>query len=345
MKNQAFIDGNKRIAAILFIYFLQFYGILTRNGKDIISDKTLASLTLLIAESNPQEKSTMIDLIIYLVIKRRKFMPEIAEVQTVRETLKKRILNKKIKEINIIYERMIESDLDEFKTILIGKSFQDIQRIGKWLLFDIEDYFLLSHLRMEGKYFIKTHEEPIAKHEHVIFTFEDGSELRYHDVRKFGKMSLVKKADLYDIEAIKKQGIEPIDPKLNADYLLNKFRNKHMPIKTALLDQTIISGLGNIYADEVLFRAGLNPIREAGTIRKKEAEKIVSACNAVISKAIEAGGTTIRSYTSSLGVTGTFQKELMVHQQKDKPCKICGTTIEKIKVGGRGTYFCKKCQK
>jgi len=272
-------------------------------------------------------------------------MPELPEVQTVRATLKDRILNKKIKKIEIIYPKMIESDLLEFQNNILNQSFIDIKRIGKWLIFELNDYYLLSHLRMEGKYFIKEHKMPIIKHEHIIFTFEDDSDLRYHDVRKFGKMNLINKEDLYEVEAIKKQGIEPVDDKLTKEYLLDHFKGKTAPIKTILLDQTIISGLGNIYADEVLFHAGIHPLRKTNTITKKEASKIVEACKFVISKAIEAGGTTIRSYTSSLGVTGLFQISLMVHQQKDKPCQKCGTIIQKIKVGGRGTYYCEKCQK
>ena len=113
-------------------------------------------------------------------------MPEIAEVETVRNTLKKRILGKKIKDVNIIYEKIIETDINEFKKILIGNSFKDINRIGKYLIFELDNYYLISHLRMEGKYFLKSINDPIEKHEHIIITFQDDSDLRYHDTRKFG---------------------------------------------------------------------------------------------------------------------------------------------------------------
>ena len=185
-------------------------------------------------------------------------MPEIAEVETVRNTLKRMILNKKIKEVNVIYPKMIESDIDDFKNILPGKTIMDIKRIGKWLIFDLGKYYLLSHLRMEGKYFVKKHDEEINKHEHVIITFTDNTDLRYHDTRKFGRMNLIKKEDLYKVEAIKKQGIEPTDKNLNANYLYEKIHKKNLPIKTILIDQTIISGLGKIYADEVLFSSKIN---------------------------------------------------------------------------------------
>ena len=272
-------------------------------------------------------------------------MPEIAEVETVRNTLKKRILHKKIKEVEVYYEPIIESNLFSFKNNLIGESFIDIKRRGKWLIFETEKYYLLSHLRMEGKYFIKDRKEAKAKHEHVIFIFDDDTTLRYADTRKFGRMQLIFKDELEQTECIKKQGLEPGDEALTADYLLQKFQNKHIPIKTALLDQTIISGLGNIYANEVLFYAKVNPLKSAGSLTKDECEKICEGACEIIKEAIEMGGTTIRSYTSSLGVTGRFQQNLKVHKREGEDCLVCETKILNVKVGGRSTYYCPNCQK
>lgn len=272
-------------------------------------------------------------------------MPEIAEVETVRNTLKKQILNKRIKEVKILYNKMIESNLDEFKKNLEGNLFIDIKRRGKWLIFELHDYYLLSHLRMEGKYFLKQSKDEISKHEHVIITFDDDTDLRYHDTRKFGRMNLIKKEELDNTEAIKKQGFEPGSKELTSDYLLNKLKNKNLPIKTLLLDQTIISGLGNIYANEVLFAAKINPFKKGKDITKKEAESIIDSANKIIKKAILLGGTTIKSYTSSLGVTGRFQNNLMVHKKEGEPCKICKTEIKNEKVNGRSTYYCPNCQK
>lgn len=272
-------------------------------------------------------------------------MPEIAEVETVRNTLKEKILNKTIKDVNIIYSKMVESNLNDFKNILIGNSFKDIKRIGKWLIFDLGEHYLLSHLRMEGKYFIKNVSEPVGKHEHIIFTFEDNTDLRYHDTRKFGRMNLIKKEDLYNTEAIKKQGYEPFDEKLTSEYLLEKFKNKKLPMKTLLLDQTIISGLGNIYADEVLFEGKINPLKIGNEVTKEECERIISSSKKIIEEAIKMGGTTIKSYTSSLGVTGRFQQKLKAHKKEGEPCSNCGKPIIRIKVGGRSTYYCQNCQK
>lgn len=271
-------------------------------------------------------------------------MPEIAEVETVRRVLKRRILGRKIKNVNVIYDKIVESNLDDFKKILPGLTFQDILRRGKWLIFDLGDYYLCSHLRMEGKYFIKPSSEEIVKHEHIIFSLDDNNDLRYHDTRKFGRMDLVKKEDLEKVEGVHKQGIEPISDDLTKEYLYEKFKKSNKYIKTLLLDQTIISGLGNIYADEVLFGASIKPTRRGSSIKLNECQKIVDASRKIILKAMEEGGTTIRSYTSSLGVTGNYQDFLMVHQRKGEECKVCHNIIKKITVDGRGTYYCSKCQ-
>lgn len=266
-------------------------------------------------------------------------------METVRQTLRKRILRKKIKNVNVLYERMIESDINEFKNNLIGLEFSDILRKGKWLLFEIGDYYLCSHLRMEGKYFIKNHDEEINKHEHVIFTFEDNTELRYHDTRKFGRMNLVLKKDIDTVEGVRKQGIEPIDSNLTKEYLYENFSKRKLPMKTLLLDQTIISGLGNIYADEVLFASKINPLKLGAEISLDECQRIVETSKQIIEEAIKCGGTTIKSYTSSLGVTGRFQQNLMAHKRENEQCKRCNSTIKRIVVGGRSTYYCENCQK
>lgn len=266
-------------------------------------------------------------------------------METVRQTLKKQIVGKRIKSVNVIYEKIIESDLQEFKHCLKGLVVNDILRKGKWLLFDIGDYYLCSHLRMEGKYFIKNQDDPVVKHEHVIIEFDDGGQLRYHDTRKFGRMNLVLKKNIDSVEGVRKQGIEPIDDKLTKEYLFEHFKKRKLPMKTLLLDQTIISGLGNIYADEVLFGAKINPLKLGTNITLEECQRIVSSAKRIIQEAIKYGGTTIKSYTSSLGVTGRFQEKLMVHKRENEKCKLCGTIIKRIVVGGRSTYYCEKCQK
>lgn len=272
-------------------------------------------------------------------------MPELAEVETVRNVLKTKILNKKIKNVNVLYNKMIENDEEFFKKVLIGNYFKDILRKGKWLIFELNEYYLLSHLRMEGKYFIKNSSNKIEKHEHVIITFDDNTDLRYHDTRKFGRMKIINKNELEKTKEIQKQGKEPLDDTLTSNYLIEKIKNKNIPIKTVLLDQEIISGLGNIYANEVLYKAGIYPLRRANSITELECERIIKASKEILTKAISEGGTTIKSYTSSLGVTGNYQNYLEVHKREKEPCHKCGSLIKKVKVGGRSTYYCDYCQK
>lgn len=270
-------------------------------------------------------------------------MPEIAEVETVRRTLKKQILNKKIKYVKILYPKIIESDSLDINKI-INDEFIDIKRKGKWLIFELNNYNLISHLRMEGKFFLKKETEPVEKHEHVIIGFED-FELRYHDTRKFGRMVLLNIHETNSYKGLSKLGIEPLDKSLTKEYICSKINKSNLPIKTLLLDQTIISGLGNIYANEVLFDAKINPHRKGKDITLDECQNIVESSNKIIKEAIELGGTTIKSYTSSLGVTGRFQQKLKVHKREGEECKICFTIIKKEFINGRSSYYCDICQK
>ena len=272
-------------------------------------------------------------------------MPEIAEVRTVATALNKKVLHKNIIGIDIIYDKTVAMDKNEFKKLIINKTIEHIDTVGKWLLFRLGEYTLVSHLRMEGKYFVKSSEDPVVKHEHVIFHLADGTDLRYHDTRKFGRMKVVKTSDVMNLPEIKKLGIEPDNKELTSEYIYNKIHHLRITIKQALLDQTIINGLGNIYANEVLFYAKIKPTKKCNKITKKECEIIREGCNEIITKATKSGGTTIRSYTSQLGVKGSYQEYLLVHDRKGKACVNCGTPIDKITVGGRGTYYCKNCQK
>jgi formamidopyrimidine-DNA glycosylase len=221
----------------------------------------------------------------------------------------------------------------------------DIGRFGKFLFFRFSTITLISHLRMEGKYFLKHSFELIAKHEHVIFHFTDGTSLRYHDTRKFGTMELVEPGNEFLMPNILLMGPEPFDNQFNLSYLKSRIKSSIRPIKSFLLDQNNVSGLGNIYVDEVLFLSRVHPETQVKNLSDSEILKIIDSTQAVINKAIELGGTTIRSYLSSLGITGRFQNELNVHLRALKPCIICNTPIIKIKVGGRGTYICPTCQK
>ena len=272
-------------------------------------------------------------------------MPELPEVETVRQTLRSLVLTKKINKVTINYPNIIkDKDIEVFVNTLIGKKINEISRKGKYLIFELdEDFCLISHLRMEGKYYFKNEEEPVVKHEHVIFHFEDGTTLRYHDVRKFGTMEIRKKDELFISNPLIKLGEDA--NLIDALYLKEKMKNKHMDLKSFLLNQELIAGIGNIYADEICFLSNLNPKQDIYYLNDLDYENISKNSREVLEKAILAGGTTIRSYTSSLGVTGLFQLDLLVHTKEKTPCPNCGEKIIKTRVGGRGTYLCPNCQK
>lgn len=272
-------------------------------------------------------------------------MPEIAEVRVVANTLKKNLIGRKIKKIRVLYPRIIDGNVKEFTEILEGNIFKDITTCGKWIIFDLGGYSILSHLRMEGKYFYVPSSSEVEKHTHVVFELDDGMDLRYNDVRKFGRMAVVLTDKVQMASSIQKLGIEPDDDRLTWQYLLEAFSKKSQPIKTSLLDQSIINGLGNIYANEVLFASKISPFRKTNTITKSEAEAIVDNSRKIVLKSVEAGGCTIRSYTSSLGVIGHYQDYLEVHGKNGQRCSRCGEIILKEKLDGRSAYYCPKCQK
>ncbi|MDX9692295.1 MAG: DNA-formamidopyrimidine glycosylase [Acholeplasmataceae bacterium] len=268
-------------------------------------------------------------------------MPELPEVETVRRTLLNVIKHEKIIDTTLIYSKIVHMDPASFQEAIKNQVIRDLKRKGKYLIFILDRHAMIIHLRMEGKFFIKTDEE-ILKHEHIIFTFESGKQLRYHDVRKFGTIDLVPLHAYETSYPLTQIGDEPKDIHPQTFYQIIK--KKHISIKQALLDQKIIAGLGNIYVDETLFLSHIHPTRKTDEISLLEATLIIESAQKVLEKAIELGGTTIRSYTSSLGVHGRFQNELNVHMKKGEPCPICNHTIIKIKVGGRGTYVCPQCQ-
>ena len=198
-------------------------------------------------------------------------MPELPEVETVKESLRKRLLKKRIMEATIYYDNLIAyPDVASFKKEIKGQTINELDRRGKFIIFVLDDYYLLSHLRMEGKYFFKNSKDILSKHEHLVFKLDDDIELRYHDTRKFGKMYLIKKEDINKIGPLKDLGLEPFSLELTSSYLKEKLRNKNLPIKSILLDQSIITGIGNIYADEILFLSKINPLKKGKDLSTDE---------------------------------------------------------------------------
>ena len=272
-------------------------------------------------------------------------MPELPEVETVLRTLETQIKDRKIVDVKVLWNNIIIGDVDIFKNDCLNQHFREFQRVGKYLLFKMDSKMLIIHLRMEGKFYIMNKNDPIEKHIHVIFTLDDGRELRYHDTRKFGKMVIYELDDQSQYPAISKIGYDVFDERLDIAALYEKWHTRTLPVKQVLLDQSFMAGIGNIYADEICFSARLHPETKMNRCSRSDFDKILLESRRILNGAIKSGGTTIRSYTSSLGVTGRFQLQLKVHQRAEKECLQCGTIIKKIKVAGRGTYLCPTCQR
>lgn len=273
-------------------------------------------------------------------------MPELPEVETIRRTLEKLVLNKEIEDVTVSWPKIVKQpdDPEHFRMLLSGESIERIGRRGKFLLFYLNHYVLISHLRMEGKYRVVPKSKEKDKHTHVIFHFTDGTELRYNDVRKFGTMHVYKIGEEMTKAPLKSVGPDPFEEAYTFDYVKERLKRTTRMIKAALLDQTIISGLGNIYVDEVLFLSKIHPEKRAHLLSEDEVKRIYENVRIVLEEAVRLGGTTIRSYLNGLGEMGMFQQRLYAYGQTGKPCQHCQTEIVKIKVAGRGTHICPTCQ-
>ncbi|MCT6811828.1 MAG: bifunctional DNA-formamidopyrimidine glycosylase/DNA-(apurinic or apyrimidinic site) lyase [Lactobacillus helsingborgensis] len=272
-------------------------------------------------------------------------MPEMPEVETVRRTLLPLIKGKTIKEVTVWYPKIITGDAKEFKRQLVGKRITTIDRYAKYLLIRLSgNLTVVSHLRMEGKYRLVKINTKKDKHDHVQIVFSDNSALRYNDVRKFGRMQLIKTGTEKEKTGISKLGAEPNSAAFTVSYLQNGLARKKKNIKNTLLDQSVVAGLGNIYVDEVLWETKIHPLSQANTIPAERVAQLHDNINSLIELAIAERGTTIHTYLDANGKTGGFQKMLQVYGHKGEPCVRCGTPLEKIKVNGRGTTFCPKCQ-
>lgn len=274
-------------------------------------------------------------------------MPELPEVETVKNTLQQLVIGKTIDSVIVKWANMVKQpdDVEQFTFLLKGQTIEDIKRRGKFLKFELTDYVLVSHLRMEGKYGVFSTEEPVENHTHVIFLFSDGMELRYKDVRKFGTFHLFVKGEEEKALPLSQLGPEPFSEEFTFDYFKQMLQKTERSIKVALLDQKIVTGLGNIYVDEALFRSGIHPTRKANSLKQKESKQLHKEIILTLQEAVEKGGSTVRSYVNSQGQIGMFQLELMVYARKGEPCKKCGQEIEKMVVGQRGTHYCRNCQK
>ncbi|WP_128894717.1 DNA-formamidopyrimidine glycosylase [Longirhabdus pacifica] len=273
-------------------------------------------------------------------------MPELPEVETVKRTLNELIIDKKIEKVTVTLARIIikPDDVPLFSALLQGQTFRSVHRRGKFLRLMLDDYTLVSHLRMEGKYGLYEADDAVDKHTHVIFHFTDGTELRYNDVRQFGTMHLFAKDDDLSARPLSQLGLEPFASDFTAASLTTLLQNKKSKIKSLLLNQSYVVGIGNIYADEILYAANIHPERTADQLSQEDMQKLHTAIVAILQEAVNKGGSSIKSYVNGQGEMGMFQQQLRVYGRKEEPCFTCGTPLNKIVVGGRGTHYCTQCQ-
>ncbi|MFS1511840.1 DNA-formamidopyrimidine glycosylase [Chengkuizengella sp. SCS-71B] len=273
-------------------------------------------------------------------------MPELPEVETVKRTLSQLILNKTIDHVTVQLPRIIQrpDDVVQFCALLENQTFKKVERRGKFLRFILDDLVMLSHLRMEGRYGLFQKGDPVEKHTHVIFHFKDGTELRYKDVRQFGTMHLFEPGEEFLNPPLHKLGLEPLEDNFTFEAFKEKLKNRKTKIKPLLLNQEVVVGLGNIYVDEALFLASIHPEQTVDQLKGTVLKKLYEAIIIILKNAVDAGGSSIKSYVNGQGEMGLFQQQLKIYGRNLEPCYNCGTSIEKIVVGGRGTHFCPNCQ-
>lgn len=275
-------------------------------------------------------------------------MPEFPEVKTLVNWLNhQNFFNIKINKIIFIDAIVLKnSTKKQFIDFVCNEAVEKINQIGKFIIFHLSNRKIIAiHLRLEGKIFYLSANEK-SKFPLVEFYLDNHKKIVYDDSRKFGTINIYDNYQkLLDSSEIKKLGKQPFDQALTANYLLNCFKNKNQKIKTTLLDQTIIAGIGNIYADETLFLCKISPFRKAKDVSLDECQQIINNCRKIMAQSIKNKGTTVFSYQYALNHSGSFQKYLKVYGRKNLSCLRCGSTLCWTKINGRGTTYCKKCQK
>ncbi|QDY86314.1 DNA-formamidopyrimidine glycosylase [Paenibacillus polymyxa] len=273
-------------------------------------------------------------------------MPELPEVETIKRTLNELIVDKHIDHVTVNLPRIIQrpDDIHAFAMELAGHRITGVERRGKFLRILLDGLVLVSHLRMEGRYGLYSQDDPVEKHTHVIFHFKDGTELRYQDVRQFGTMHLFPAGQDLLEKPLNKLGLEPMDEAFTPEMLRAAVGTRSTSIKAALLNQSYVVGIGNIYVDESLFKAGIHPAQPAKSLTDSQFNVLHEAIVSTLGASIQVGGSSIKSFVNGQGKTGDFQHQLQIYGRNAKPCINCGTLIEKSVVAGRGTHHCPICQ-
>lgn len=273
-------------------------------------------------------------------------MPELPEVENVKLSLESQgALHQRFTQVDLLRKNLRTPLKSVLKTKLPGQTILTLRRRAKFLLFETEDFILLSHLGMTGSWRVAASSEIYGKHDHIVLHFESGLQLIYNDPRRFGILELLTKKDLGTNKWLRSLGVEPLSEEFTADMLFKLSRKRKSPIKGFLMDQKIVVGVGNIYASEALYQARIKPSRLTGRVSRLDMERLVQAVREVLNRAIRAGGSTISDYRNSKGEAGNFQSEFSVYDRAKSPCKSCGSPIRSRVIAGRNTFWCAKCQR
>lgn len=281
-------------------------------------------------------------------------MPELPEVETIRRSLEKTITGQTIEDVQLFWPGAVKGwEKESFPSFVRGRVVDRIERRGKYLLIHLDQgRTIVAHMRMTGRLLYYGRDDDgrdrgqaflPERHTHVVFKLSAG-ELHFNDQRKFGRLEAMPTAGLLCCPALAKLGPEPLDRQFDGAMLYRKLQDKKVCLKAALLDQTLVAGLGNIYADEVMFAAGIQPERLTCYLTEEEAERLCLAIKKVLSSAIAARGTTFRDYLDARGAKGSFQDRLKVYGRAGEPCLKCGSPLVKARLAGRTTVWCPRCQ-
>jgi formamidopyrimidine-DNA glycosylase len=273
-------------------------------------------------------------------------MPELPEVETMVRDLAARVVGRTISAVEAPFTGTVRyPDFPEFVQRVAGRTITRVSRRGKYAIFALDSGdALIVHRGMTGSLLLRPTDAPLEPYVRLIFRLEDGTELRFDDARKFGKAFVMRESGDERPLPWQRMGPEPLSPDFTPDYLASALSRRSAPIKSLLLNQEIVAGLGNIYVDESLYRARIHPLRRAGTLGPDEINRLYEAIRQVLDAAVRSRGTTFNSYRDIEGREGQYQSTLSVFRKTAQPCPTCGTPLERIVVGGRGTHFCPECQ-
>jgi formamidopyrimidine-DNA glycosylase len=270
-------------------------------------------------------------------------MPELPEVETIRRSLMPRVVGQRIARVVVRERRLRVPIAADFESRLSGRRVEDVERRGKYLLLRLErGGVLLVHLGMSGRLWVRAADLAGELHDHVEIGFEPGFVLVFNDPRRFGLMRLGE-GDAFD--ELRTVGVDPLAHGWSADDWRQRLRHRRLPIKNLLMDQRVLAGIGNIYANEMLYRAGIRPRRRAGLLKRQEIVRLAAAMREVLEEAVRLGGSSISDYRDAEGREGYFQIHHAVYDRDGQPCPGCGTAIRRIVLSGRSTFYCPKCQK